>query len=124
MVPVRPGEVVKFLERDMLRTVLMIVALIAAAIWAIAHFLEPAPPRHIVLASGAPDGMYHLFARRYQEILARSGVTVEERMTDGAAENLRLMLDPKSGVDVALMHGGVATSADAQKLRMLASLYY
>ena len=31
---------------------LVILALIAAAIWTAAHFLQPAAPRHIVLASG------------------------------------------------------------------------
>ena len=30
-----------------------------------------------------------------------NGVTVDERITAGADENLKLLLDPKSGVDVA-----------------------
>jgi TRAP transporter TAXI family solute receptor len=111
-------------RRETLRAALLIVALAAAVVWAVVHFLKPAPPRRIVLASGAATGMYHNYAQRYKEILARNGVKVEERLTDGAADNLRLLLDPKSGVDVAFMQGGVATTAEAQKLRMLASLYY
>ncbi len=80
---------------------LTLVALLGA--W----FLQSTIPRHIVLASGLKDGMYHEYAQRYKEILARDGVTVEERVTGGADENERLLHDPKSGVDVAFMHGGV-----------------
>jgi TRAP transporter TAXI family solute receptor len=113
-----------FSRRDALRAGLLVIALIAALVWAVVHFLKPAPPRHIVMASGPPSGIYHHFAERYKEILARDGVTVEERTTNGAGDNLRLMLDPKSGVDVALMQGGVASKEQAEHLRMLASLYY
>ena len=47
--------------------------------------VQPGPPRKIVLASGPEAGVYHRFARRYVELLEREGVTVEERMTGGAA---------------------------------------
>jgi TRAP transporter TAXI family solute receptor len=117
-------DTVSFSWRDALRAALLFVASIAAILWAVVHFLQPAPPRRFVLASGPSSGIYHHFAQRYKEILARDGVTVEERMTDGAADNLRLLLDPKSGVDAAFMQGGIATIAEAQDLRMLASLYY
>jgi TRAP transporter TAXI family solute receptor len=111
-------------RRDRLRIAVLVVAVIAAAVWFSLHFLQPAPPRRIVLASGAEFGAYHQFAKRYQEILAQDGVKVEERMTNGAADNLRLLLDPKSGVDVAFMQGGVATFPAADDVVMLASLYY
>ena len=89
-----------------------------------AWYLQSTIPRRIVLASGLPDGMYHQYAQRYKEILAREGVTVEERMTGGAEENERLLSDPGSGVDVAFMHGGVVRPSDHGKLVMLAALYY
>lgn len=111
-------------RRDRLRGTLLIVILIAATLWISAHFLQPAPPRHIVLASGAPFGVYHQYAERYKSILARDGVTIEERTTSGAAENSKLLQDPKSGVDVAFMQGGVVTPLEADDLEMLASLYY
>jgi TRAP transporter TAXI family solute receptor len=111
-------------RRDRWRVAIIFVVLIAAALWVSLHFLQAAPPRRIVLASGAEFGVYHQYAQRYKEILHREGVTVEERMTNGAADNLRLMLDPKSGVDVAFMQGGVVSSPEADSLVMLASLYY
>jgi TRAP transporter TAXI family solute receptor len=111
-------------RRDRLRLGAFVVILVAAAVWASVELVQPGPPRRIVLASGPESGVYHQYARRYIEILAHDGVTVEERMTGGAVDNLRLLLDPKSGVDVALLQAGVATSPAADGLVMLASLYY
>jgi len=111
-------------RRDRVRLAVLLVVLIAAAIWASFHILQPAPPRRIVLASGAESGIYHRYAQQYIDILGRQGVTVEERLTGGAVENLRLLEDPASGVDVAFLQGGLAGSPDADDLVMLASLYY
>jgi len=111
-------------ERHPVRVGLLALALVAALLWIGFQFLQPLPPRRIVLASGADFGLYHQYAQRYKAILARDGIAVEERMTAGAGENLRLLLDPKSGVDVAFMQGGVATFPAADELEMLASLYY
>lgn len=86
--------------------------------------MQSAIPRHIVLASGLPDGMYHQYAQRYKQILARDGVVIEERATGGADQNERLLQDPGSGVDVAFVHGGVVRSADRGTLVMLDALYY
>jgi hypothetical protein len=77
-------------RRSRLSVAVVIVALIGITAWTAGHFLQPAAPRHIVLASGLEDGLFHQYAKRYVEILARSGVTVEERMTAGAEDNLRL----------------------------------
>src|SRR5271169_4049614 len=109
---------------DRVRLAVVVGALVVAVVWAWAYFLEPGPPRHIVLASGAESGIYHQYALRYKEILGREGVKVDVRMTQGAADNLGLLLDPKSGVDVALMQGGVVSFPQGDGLVMLASLYY
>jgi TRAP-type uncharacterized transport system substrate-binding protein len=76
------------------------------------------------MASGLEDGLPHVLAQRYIAILARSGVTVEERLTHGAGENLALLQDSRSGVDIAFTQGGVARFPDANDVMMLASLYY
>src|SRR6516162_2347528 len=109
---------------DRIRLGVLLLALIVVVVWAATHFLEPGPKRRIVLASGAEFGLYHQYAKRYKELLARDGVQVEERMTSGAGQNLKLLLDPKSGVDVAFVQGGVAASQTADSIVMLASLYY
>lgn len=110
--------------RDRRRFAVLVVALIAVSIWASVQLLQPGPPRRIVLASGAESGIYHRYAQQYIEALRREGITVEERMTGGAADNLQLLLDPKSGVDVAFMQGGLESVPATDGLVMLASLYY
>jgi len=111
-------------RRDRLRLAVLVIVLVAVSVWASIQFLEPGPPRRIVLASGAESGVYHRYAQQYVEALGREGIKLEERMTGGAVENLRLLLDPKSGVDVALIQGGLESSPATDSLVMLASLYY
>jgi TRAP-type uncharacterized transport system substrate-binding protein len=111
-------------SRGRLSLAVIVFASIVAAIWTVAHFLQTAPPRHIVLASGLEDGLLHQYVKRYIEILARSGVTVEERITNGSADNLRLLQDPHSGVDIGFTQGGIAKLPAANNVMMLASLYY
>jgi uncharacterized protein len=100
-----------------------LILTIAAFVVAIS-FVEPAPPRRIVLATGRSDGAYQQFGLRYQAELAREGVTVELRPTSGAVENVRLLLDPASGVDVAFVQGGVGAAVPDADLVALGSLYF
>ena len=111
-------------RRDLLRTALMTALVAAACLWVSFLFLDPIPPRRIVLASGPEFGLYHQLALRYKEALAREGVTVEERITEGAGENLRLLLDRKSGVDIGFLQGGLARPPETDPLVMVASLFY
>jgi TRAP-type uncharacterized transport system substrate-binding protein len=111
-------------RRGRFRVALLAFALIVAVVWASAHYLQPAPPRHLVLASGLEDGLLHQYAQRYIEILARAGITVEERLTNGPGDNLRLLQDPHSGVDIGFTQGGIAKFPEADDVVMLASLYY
>ena len=113
-----------FSRRDLLRSLLLFAVAIGGALWVSFQFLEPVPPRRIVLAAGPPGGLYHLHALRYREFLAREGVTVEIRETQGAGQNYELLLDPKSDVDIAFLQGGIARMPEAGGLVMLASLYY
>jgi TRAP-type uncharacterized transport system substrate-binding protein len=100
------------------------LVLIAAAVLVVVHLWQTAPSRHIVLASGLEDGLLHQHAKRYSEILARSGVTVEERITNGPGDNLALLQDPRSGVDIGFTQGGLPEASSATNVVMLASLYY
>jgi TRAP-type uncharacterized transport system substrate-binding protein len=110
-------------RRDRLRVAVLLAALVVTIVWATLQFTQPAPPRRIVLASGANFGLYHQFAARYRDFLAKEGVVVEERFTQGAAENLSLLRDPRSGVDVAFLQGGIASPAPDDVV-MIASLYF
>jgi TRAP-type uncharacterized transport system substrate-binding protein len=112
------------MPRHRLRVVVLAAVLIVAIGWGLAELIGPSPPRKLVIATGVESGLYHRDVKRYIEILKRAGVKLEERMTGGAAENLALLRDPKSGVDVAFMLGGVAPTPPPDGIVMLASLYY
>jgi len=86
------------------------------------QFVQPAPPRHIVIATGQPEGTYYHYGQKYWEILARDGIELEVRRTAGAVENLRLL--DAGEVDIAFLQGGIGTLAQGDTLISLGSLYY
>ena len=45
-------------------------------------------------------------------------------MTAGAGDNLRLLEDPHSGVDIGFTQGGIARFPEANDVVMLSNLYY
>ncbi len=99
--------------------VLLALVLMALAWW----LLDPTPPKRVVLATGAPQGAYAEFGARYAERLKRHGITVELRNTQGAAENLALLRDPASGVDLAFVQGGAGEARDDDLLVSLGSMF-
>ena len=115
--------------RDLLATfgpfIVLALALLALAYWV----LDPTPPKKVVLATGTEQGAYAEFGKRYAQVLQGYGIAVELRATQGAAENLQLLRDPASGVDIAFVQGGAdelpkAPDEDDAKLVALGSLFY
>jgi hypothetical protein len=98
--------------REWLPVVLPLALIAITAVAAVWPFLQPAPPRKVVIATG-PDGTaYTDFTREYARYFAEKGVTLEIRPTGGSRENYALLMDPNSGVDAALVQGGTAPPAD------------
>ena len=56
------------------------------------QFIDPAPPKRIVLATGSANNAYYAFGLRYREILGRHGIAVEVMETEGSVENLALLV--------------------------------
>src|SRR4249919_3082553 len=82
--PMRHDKPIGKLSRETLKRAWVTVALLSLLALAGAWFLVSTIPHRVVLASGLQDGLYHEYAQRYRDILARQGVTVEVRMTGGA----------------------------------------
>ena len=114
--------------RDLLVTfgpfIVLAAALLAVAYW----MLDPNPPKKVVLATGADQGAYAELGKRYVQALKPYGITVELRPTQGAAENLQLLRDPASGVDIAFVQGGAddqqSDADEKDNLVALGSLFY
>lgn len=105
--------------------------LLAAMLLVVAYvILDPTPPRRVVMATGASQGAYAEFGKRYAAILKTYGIEVELRATQGAAENLALLRDEHSGVDIAFLQGGadaapaVGDDPPDDGLLSLGSLFY
>jgi TRAP-type uncharacterized transport system substrate-binding protein len=105
--------------------VAIVTALVSISIiWFALGILFPVPPTKITIAGSFVGGHYEALARRYQELLERAHLEVEVRTTDGAVENLKLLNDPKSGVQIAFMQGGVATAEQAPDVLSLGRVDY
>jgi TRAP-type uncharacterized transport system substrate-binding protein len=81
------------------------------------------PPRKIVMATGPEGGAYSEVGKLYRAAL---GDDVEVRLvqTAGSLESLALLLDPHSGVSVALIQGGTVGAEDTSELESLGTLFY
>src|SRR5690606_23628941 len=92
--------------------VLLAVALLVLAY----HALDPMPPRHVRLATGPEQSAYEAIGARYQERLARLGITVELVPTAGSRDNFERLLadDPGQRVDFGFVQGGTASPERAR----------
>jgi len=86
------------------------------------QFVDPAPPDHIRIATGEKSGAYYLFARQYQQALAREGIDLQIVTTAGSLENIRLL--QQGQVDIAFVQGGLANASGDDELESLGSFYY
>jgi TRAP transporter TAXI family solute receptor len=111
--------------RDLLATAWPII-LVTGIGFAIAYqFVQPAPPRHLTITTGSENGAYYPFAKRYAEILARSGVTLEVKTSSGSIENLQRIR--KGEADVGFVQGGSLLPPDSGDENLplsLGSVYY
>jgi TRAP-type uncharacterized transport system substrate-binding protein len=80
---------------------------------------------NLVHAAGRlKDQIYEAIGDRYKTILARAGVDVDVRLTNGAVENVKLLNDPKSGVSVGIAQGGISDGEQSPDLLSLGRINY
>ncbi|PVY55846.1 MULTISPECIES: TAXI family TRAP transporter solute-binding subunit [unclassified Simplicispira] len=109
--------------RDMLVSAgplaLLAVGLLALAYW----WLNPTPPKYVVLATGAEQSAYAEFGQRYQKALAAQGIEVRLLPSEGSLANLQLLREGRA--DLAFVQGGTAVleAEDHDQLRSLGSLF-
>ncbi len=99
---------------------LLLLILIFGVLW----ILVPPPPKSIEIATGFPTGLYYQFAERLKVELGKEGVKLEVKETGGTIDNLALLKDPKSGVNFAMVQGGVADISQYPNLVSLAGMFY
>lgn len=109
----------EFLERALPLVLLGLIALVVAY-----KFIDPAPPKHIVISTGGRSANYNAYASIYRVLLAKEGISLEIRNSDGDVENIRKLKDPNSGVDFAFVQDGIARTEGAGTLQSLGSVYF
>ena len=99
---------------------LILVVILFATLWV----LVPPPPRSIELATGFPTGLYQQFGTKLQSELAQEGISLKLKTTGGTNDNLALLKDPHSGVDFAMVQGGVADLSKYPDFISIAGVFY
>jgi TRAP-type uncharacterized transport system substrate-binding protein len=115
------------MNRQFFRTrigVILLIVAAAALLWALVVVLRPFPDRHLEMATGPSGSAYEHFGERYREILARDGVDLKLVPTNGAVDNVKLLSDPHSGVDVGFVQAGSVDPTLARDLVSLGTLFY
>ena len=114
--------------RDLFATAWWIFLIVGIGFAVAYQFVQPAPPKRIVITTGGESGAYYQFAQRYAAILALDGITLEVKSSAGSLENLdRLKADE---AQVGFVQGGVMPpkedpdAEDDSGLLSLGSLFY
>ena len=108
---------------SLLKGLTAIVCIVGIISLALAYFI-PAPPSTFKIATGFKGGSALFVGNRYKERISPHGVKVDVLETDGSGEDFKLLKDPKSGVKVAVIQGGVSNSNEMPGLLSLGRVNY
>lgn len=99
--------------------ILLALGLLALAYW----WLDPMPPRKIILATGPAQSAYDEFGKRYAKELANHGIKVQLLPSQGSAENLQLLQEGRA--DIGFVQGGSNETPAGQEdeLESMGSLF-
>jgi TRAP transporter TAXI family solute receptor len=102
-----------------LAAALILLAIVGTVVW-----LGPLPPRVVLMSTGTSGSDYDLYGRKYQAILKRAGVQLRLLPSSGPIDNLKRLNDPRSGVMVAFVQGGLTSEAQSPELESLGTVFY
>jgi TRAP transporter TAXI family solute receptor len=98
------------------------VAIVSIVSLILIYFI-PTPPSKVTMATAFKGSSFEYYGRQYREIFARSNVDLELRPSSGAGENIKLLQDPRSGVQFSLMVSGISDGKHAPGLLSLGTVY-
>src|SRR5262249_14315722 len=87
------------------------------------EYLVPSPPFRITIATGREGTTFDYFGERYRSRFARAGIQLNVQETAGALENLKLLRDSNSNVQVAFSTGGISSSTQAPDLQSMGLIF-
>ena len=104
----------RFSWRDAAVSSLPLALALTAGVWLALHFINPAPPMHVVIATGAEDSEYLEFAKRYASQLAEDGVTLEVQSSGGTMDNIKRLRDPDDAARIAFFQDGLSDTEESK----------
>ena len=112
----------KFTRWQMIKALAAAVSIVSIGSLALTYFI-PTPPSKVVMATAFKGASFEYYGRQYQEIFARSHVELELRETAGAVENLKLLQDPNTDVQIAFVTGGLSDAQHTPGVLSLGTVY-
>lgn len=109
-----------------IRANLWLVPVIAGLLGLVFYYVAPPPPMSLTISSGFRTGGYDTFAQKLKIELAKQGFTLDIINSSGSQQNTERLLDPDSGVHIALLQSGQElglSDEDRTQLFSLGAMY-
>ena len=97
------NDLVQFIRETWPALTILLVILLAA-LWV----ADPAPPRHVLMATGPAGSSNQALGEKYQHYFAERGITLELIATEGSVENVARLQDKADPVMAAFVMSGAA----------------
>lgn len=98
------------------------IFIVSITTWIALQFIEPAPPRHLTIATGSADGAYRRFGEQLREVLKAHDVTLTVLETEGSIDNLQRL--QQGSVDIGFAQSGLASPGDFPTIDAFGAMYF
>jgi TRAP-type uncharacterized transport system substrate-binding protein len=100
------------------------IALFTIAVLITILVMHPLPPRVLVMTTGQEGSAYYELGERYRDIFKKEGIELQLKPSAGSVENLERLRDPRSGVSVGFLIGGITNKEESSDLVSLGTIFY
>jgi len=114
----------KYVRPEFAQVLVPAVVVSALVMFAAFHLVRPAPPTTLTMASGPAGSKFHSIGVRYQQILAKNGITLKLVTTQGSLDNLNRLFEQPPVVDIGLVQSGTPFDGDTRDIVSLGSMFY
>ncbi len=97
----------------------VLLVILGVAIW----MADPAPPRHVSMATGPAGSSNEALGKKYAAYFARQGIRLELVPTEGSVENVKRLQDPSDPVMAGFVMSGAA-EPHTPRIQTLGSINY
>ena len=111
------------LPKEYLQAALPALLVTLIGLFVIYKYVDPEPPKRVVMSISMEESNYKAYASIYQELLKNHGIELELNPSKGVIEDIR-RLKSNDPTQMALIQDGTGSAEGSQNLVSLGSLYY